>query len=244
MKPSKLKRFLLSGAAVVALATILACGPAASKNDTVGAVERSEGKAEIEVNGVRSPLKAGDPLPVGGVVHTGADGLVIAVLKDGRAEIEIQRNTELYLKELADKSNELHVRSGHLWARVNKLDPNEKFNIHTPTAIAGIRGTQLYTFVMKDAQGRDIHGTCHCEGAVQFDTHDAKYTGIHNADQVVLTREGKTVLLTAEELSFMGNGDHRHSTVEGSRLGPQQRELTPEQMRKFIEVVEKKFAEG
>ncbi|MEQ9364697.1 MAG: FecR domain-containing protein, partial [Leptospirales bacterium] len=123
------------------LALILgACGPAQPAG-AIGAVKRVVGQAELEHNGTRTALKSGDVLPESGTVYTGADGIVIAVLKQGRAEVEIQKNSEFHLMKLANDESELHLRKGNLWVRVNKMNAREKFHVHTPTAVAGVRGT-------------------------------------------------------------------------------------------------------
>ncbi|MCR9140855.1 MAG: FecR domain-containing protein [bacterium] len=233
--------FLIAGCFALTLA---ACGPGGIEN-SIGAVKRVIGQAELEHNGVRTPLKTGDVLPQTGTIHTGADGVVVAVLKQGRAEVEIQKNSEFHLKKLAEKESELHLRKGNLWVRVNKISAREKFHVRTPTAIAGIRGTKFYTFHIQDFEGRDVHGTCHCEGEVSYGTHDESYEDVHTGDFVVLTREGKTILMTPEEMtSFMGDGAtaHRHSALPDSPLGPEEQQMTPEQMRAFMELAERKFA--
>lgn len=231
-------------AGLLMILALVACGPGSAGN-TVGAVKHVVGQVELEHNGTRTALKAGDTLPETGTIFTGADGLAIAVLKRGRAELEIQKNSEFHLKKLGEAESEVHLRKGNLWVRVNKLTPREKFHVHTPTAVAGVRGTKFYTFHIQDLEGRDIHGTCHCEGDVHYDTHDDNYESVHSGDYVVLTREGKTILMTPEEMSFMGPDGataHRHSAIPDSPLGPQEQQLTPEQMREFMEIAEKKFA--
>lgn len=241
-----LRTLIRAGATLLFSAAFMAaCGPAGIGESSVGVVKRVVGQAELEHAGARVPLKAGVVLPETGTIFTGADGVVVAVLQQGQAEVEIQKNSEFHLKKLAEHHKEIHLRKGNLWVRVNRLSPREKFHVHTPTAIAGIRGTKFFTFHIQDQAGRDIHGTCHCEGEVQFGTHDESYDDVHSGDFVVLTREGKTILLNPEELTaIMGEGAtaHRHSVLPDSPLGPPEQQMTPEQMGQFMQLAERKFA--
>ena len=67
-----------------------------------------------------------------------------------------------------------------------------------------------------------------------------------SGDYVVLTREGKTILMTPEELAPDHGGRRHprtaHSALPDSPLGPPEQQMTHGQMQQFMELAERKFA--
>ena len=241
-----MKRVLILLSAGAILGTSIAgCGRSPeAPGVSVGLVTFLRGKAEIVRAGKSMPVKVNDTFGQGDILRTGANGIVVAALSGRAAEIELQPGSEFRIDEYAAKSKKLALEKGNLWLRVNKRAKDEEFQLRSPTAIAGVRGTKFFTFHIKGPDGRDYHGTCHCEGQVDFQAGKGAYSAVHNRDSIVLSREGKTILLTADDLKFMGpaNAEHKHSALTESPLGPQAVQLTPLQMKTFLETAERKFA--
>jgi hypothetical protein len=89
-------------------------------------------------------------LTQGDAIITGANGKVtLEVDKD--KEMKIGPNTQLMISELvqslrnnADKSS-FNLKAGQVYTRVkNQLAPGAKYEIRTPTAVMGVRGTQFF----------------------------------------------------------------------------------------------------
>lgn len=89
-------------------------------------------------------------LTQGDTIITGANGKVtLEVDKD--KEMKIGPNTQLMISELvqslrnnADKSS-FNLKAGQVYTRVkNQLAPGAKYEIRTPTAVMGVRGTQFF----------------------------------------------------------------------------------------------------
>ncbi len=201
-----------------------------------GIVSRVVGNAVIERNNTKSNLKNGDAFSNGDIIETGSSSIVIVSINNSTADIEIKENTRFEMKTVSN----YNLVNGNIWLRVNKkLSKNDQIILNTKTSIAAIRGTKLYIFQMGD-----ITGICHCEGEVDFKSTKNPYEGHHNRDYMVLTKGDKTVLLTPEELSFLGTigSDHHHSALEDSPLGPAEKKLSPDQQKLFMEVINYKFS--
>ena len=236
---------LMAGAGVIGL--FLGCSRPDQSSVAgvgVGTVTYLKGKADLVRKGNSVAIKVGDRFGEGDLVRTGARGIVVAVLSGQAAEVEIQPNSEFRIDQYSATSKKLALEKGNLWLRVNKREKGEEFSLRSPTAIAGVRGTKFFTFHIKDPKGRDYYGTCHCQGTVDFKGGTHGYSAVHSRDSIVMTRDGKTILLTPDDLQFMGRStDHRHSALPNSPLGPQAVQLTSAQMRALLTVAERKFAQ-
>ena len=225
----------------------VACGKGqdqASKAD-VGLVSVLVGSAELEHEGQKRPLKKGDKFGPGDKIHTGAKAVVVALFGN-QAKVEIQENSVFEVTRYDKTNKDLKLAKGNLWLEVNKRSKGENFRLHSPTAIAGVRGTKFFTFQLKDPRGGPItYGTCHCIGAVEISgVKGDKYKGVHKTDFVRMTRNGKTIVLTPEDTPFIERvPGHQHSVLDNSPLGKKIVQFTPEQLKKLGALMEKKFAE-
>ncbi|MCP4136711.1 MAG: FecR domain-containing protein [bacterium] len=217
-----------------------------SKVETKGIckVDMIVGTAQLERKGKTEPLKVKQELEPGDSIHTGADSLVIASFTENLAQVEIQANTSFSIDTYNDKNKDLSLEKGNLWLKVSKLKKGEEFRLHSRTAIAAVRGTKFYTFEIGG-----IQGTCQCSGETDFRVKQgANKTNnkIHKKDRLILTRGDKTIELGPEDfpVSSPGEDPHKHSMLENSPLGPKTRARSPEDQKKFMALIEKKFKEA
>lgn len=110
--------------------------------------------------------KVGMELTQGAYVKTGAGAE--ASLRVGVAgRIVIKENTELQLQTLAtqpDKRKEeilLYLAMGEMFVDVREIEPGSKFETHTPTTVAAVRGT---TYIIKV---EPVHGKTEVREAVK-----------------------------------------------------------------------------
>ena len=95
-------------------------------------------------------VKVGTKINVGDTVMTGEDSRAKIVMSD-RNVINISPNTRLVIEEYSNdgrtKNVKLSLLSGKIRNNVEqKYDANSnKFEVRTPTAVAGVRGTQFIT---------------------------------------------------------------------------------------------------
>ncbi len=89
-------------------------------------------------------------LYVGDTVRTRYDGKV-EILFDQGTLLRLGENTEVRLQQTEDQ-NGVFVAIGRLWARIKKLFGRSKFEVETPAAVAGVRGTTLRVDVRADGE--------------------------------------------------------------------------------------------
>jgi FecR protein len=150
----KLLSRLLSKSALVcagiALLTLAQTAGAAPQQGT--AVARSvSGTAEYSTGGAWAPLKSGTELAAGTTIRTAADGEVSLGLGENGKAIVVAPSSILTIDKLtfektgADTVTEtqLDLKAGRIVGDVNKTSAASRFEIKTPTGVAGIRGTKF-----------------------------------------------------------------------------------------------------
>jgi hypothetical protein len=94
------------------------------------------------------PLQVGDSLEEGGRIETGAAGTAEVGFGDGSSFL-LKQNSTLALVRSREKGEELvlrdlFLRAGRVLSRIRKATGREqRFNIRTPAAVAGARGTEF-----------------------------------------------------------------------------------------------------
>ncbi len=120
-----------------------------------GAVAKVSGMVTITPKDSAGAHKAGinDILGEGDSIETGEDGY-IEVLLDNNNAINLKPNTKLKIIKLAispqtgEFENIFEVTLGKIKARIENLKGNSKFEVKTPQAICGARGTIMYIHVL------------------------------------------------------------------------------------------------
>ena len=137
---------MIARRAATLMVTIVLWGRTALGTDAAGQVAALEGAAEVSRAGATQPIKAGDPVYVGDKLKT-APGSKLRLLLNDDSVLTLAASTEMVLTEQdvgADqaKSN-LGLLGGTMRALVTERygTPGSKFEVETPTAIAGVRGT-------------------------------------------------------------------------------------------------------
>lgn len=141
------------GLALVALVGFLGFVNAASAAMQQGkaTVRSIKGAAEYSAGGAWAPLKAGTVLASGSAIKTGPNSKVLLDLGVNGGQVIVTANTTVGLDKLVfDKTGadtvaetQLDVRVGRILGNVNKTSPASRFEIKTPTGVAGIRGTKF-----------------------------------------------------------------------------------------------------
>lgn len=234
MKPT----FVITALLVLLVGATLGCKPV-SDIKKIGLVKFVKGEAQLESNGKKQPLKVGDVFNENDVISTGPGAAAVAVLGNS-AEVEIQENAMFRIAEFNPQKKTLILDQGNLWLRVNKRGKHEDIILNSPTAVASIRGTKFFTFKIGD-----IHGTCVCQGKVALDIKGQAYHKAHDQDYLIVTRAGKTAVISSDELKFMGEPGkgHHHSVLDNSPLGKKP-VLTEAQQKMFMETLLKKLKEA
>ncbi|NTZ18743.1 hypothetical protein EXW96_14530 [Paenibacillus sp. JMULE4] len=88
----------------------------------------------------------------GDAISTGSSSSVVIRIVDREDELTIGSNAEVYIADLLEenggKKSKVKAWAGSLWAKVKSLvSPEDEFEVETPTAVMGVRGTQFMTLV-------------------------------------------------------------------------------------------------
>lgn len=124
---------------------------------TAGAQERQvvlisvQGEATVRRSGAAAVLPAARSmrLATGDVIRTGPRGRATVLLQDG-TEVRVNAGSVLLIREPAPAGGfvaRLRLSAGEIWARITR---GQRMAIETPTAIAGVRGTELNLTVAED----------------------------------------------------------------------------------------------
>lgn len=142
----------------------------------VGEINKKTGEVSIErSDGKKVRGEEGLPLFSGDSVITEKGGMVWFSLLQGRqfrlgedAQISID---ELSGPEVEDNQPILRLVLGYLWSKIQKIKGKpSKLDIHTPTAVLGVRGTEFDTVVSLDATSIITVD----EGVIEVDVEDQK----------------------------------------------------------------------
>lgn len=119
--------------------------------DSVGKFRDVTGDVSLtRVKAVSKP-KAGDNLEMKDLVSTAAKSRAKLLLSDDTL-LSVGQNSQLeitsYLLAKDKRTSTISLKTGTLHSQVEKfLDPNSSFEVHTPTAVAGARGTGWLTVI-------------------------------------------------------------------------------------------------
>jgi hypothetical protein len=150
------RMFRLDAARGLALLALFSFLAATARADLVEAVAKIVSVRGTATDGVGNALKTGDILKTADTIRTGADsfadvvlqgkGIATAVLRVGASsELNLTRLSQFNFDDGPDRLNpyasvELNLKAGSVLANVRKNNPG-KFEVKTPTSVAGIRGT-------------------------------------------------------------------------------------------------------
>ncbi len=216
---------------IAALLTIpaLSCkkdSPSIVQNN--GLINFTTGDVKIINNGQSVTANTGDKITQGMTVKTGAksivdiyfEGSVIRILEKSSVVM-----TEL-VKNLTDSKEltELYVENGKVFSKVTrKLTQGEKFRVNTPTAVAGVRGTE---FLVSEENGKSNIACIEGKVAVkEFGSEDSAFVDIEAGKEADIEK-GKPISVN----------DLKQQNMENiRRIKDEIKELREDIRRKFEE---------
>lgn len=97
-------------------------------------------------------VETGMQLGIGDVVRTARNSLVdIALDADKKNTIRVEQKTQVVLNSAAPGTiDRLDLSKGRVYANLENIKSGLSFEINTPSAIAGVRGSSLSVYVEKD----------------------------------------------------------------------------------------------
>ncbi|MBI39199.1 MAG: hypothetical protein CMF59_06345 [Leptospiraceae bacterium] len=139
-------------AASLFLITVSCKGQANKEASRSMVIVFASGDASIVRNGESIPAKVGTVVKENDVIKT-TQGTIDLQSRDGSA-VRVREMTTLSVSSLMGTKGEtrIEMKQGQILANVKKASSDQEFNVVTPTAIAGVRGT---TFEVQVFEGFD-----------------------------------------------------------------------------------------
>ena len=157
-----IKTLLTAGVAVAALSTFSSL-QAQDMQQGKGVVRKITGSAQYQTGGgVWMPISKGTELPPGSSIKTDKESIVDVYLGalngptlrvTGETTVAIDTLTYTGTGEDAVSETKLNLQDGRILGSVRKLGQASKYEIKTPTGVAGIRGTDYDISTKKNAAG-------------------------------------------------------------------------------------------
>lgn len=147
------RSFKIAGLLVIAL---LLATSAYALAESAGKMTSIEGKVDITKPGKAAvPAKLGDLVYVGDIIRTKLKSKCEVTFTDGNV-LRLAENTRVRVSEYAmGKDGTLDLFRGKIQSIVGATGvvKGSKYEVHTPTAIAGVRGTNFFTYYQAGVTG-------------------------------------------------------------------------------------------
>lgn len=183
---------------------------------TDGRIVLARGEVTIRTAENSVTAQPGAYVHQGDQVRTGRDSGV-RLLLGGSAVVDLGANTSMVVTRAGNSSSETRLKlfTGRLWARVSSLFGSTKFEVDSPNAVAGVRGTE---FIMDVAEDGGTQVTV-LQGSVAVTASEGGPSQLIEVGGTVSTKDGKTLTTgTASESERRGL---RSSASSGGRLNAQ-----------------------
>lgn len=178
-----LRTFLFLSALLVLITPIHS-----SEKDVIGELVLVEGGVTLKTGSESLPLEAGEALAEGDEIHTDGSGTVEVSLGD-RNQFVLSPGSKLkVLSASHGKGLLLELDQGLIRAKLDNWKKEEIFNIRTPSAVAGVRGTDFAVEIGSDKNAEfdlDV-----IEGSVQIDSKGVKGERVEAGKGLRLGRRG------------------------------------------------------
>ena len=206
--PGRLGRRLLAVAAVavLGLGVLFALGyqgilipGAGPSGEVVAVVLSASGSVSVSAgDGSERPAGAGEGLHVGETIQTGPDSRVELAIKRGSV-VRIMADSHFSVEHSVavgetGRETQTYLERGRLYAVVERTEAESSFDVRTPTAIAGVRGTSFRVSV-----GQDTTEVYVVRGSVEV-----ARTGALSEDPEARTAS-ESIVLEQSELAIVGS---------------------------------------
>ncbi len=167
-----------------------------------------------EDNPVKKELKIGDILKPSDVIITGKDGSVNVIIANVGV-LKIKRNSNISLKDLLVQQEganaKLKVSAGRVILGLKKLQKNSTFEVETPTAVAGVRGTTFMVSVQKE----DTHAFPYFVNVAKKKNLVTKIAVLTGKVELINPKnENESYMITALKEATLKNDDFKNVKIE------------------------------
>ena len=160
-----------------------------------GRVNFVTGDVKAFINNETLSLNSGDKITGGMTVKTGSKSIV--EIQFNGSIIRINERSSLLMRELIknvkdnSEHTDIYVENGQAIFKVTrKLTSTEKFNVNTPTSVAGVRGTE---FIVTSEKEKSIIACMEGKVAVKkSSSDDSEFVNVNSGKEAVI-ENGKPV---------------------------------------------------
>jgi len=239
-----MKTVMKGMAIVMALGLFVSCGKedkvitnTREDNAIVAAVSFLSGSVSRDRNGVVESLRVGDLLEPADIILTGENSEADLSLK-GYGIMKIGGMTKIRVLELR-KGEEgskarMGLEKGQVVSLINRKDASQEYEIVTPTAVAGVRGTVFLTSVKGEEKSPEVKVAV-LSGQVAVQSDSGSEVILSEGTQMVVDENrrlskdmvrplGKDSLQEIKRLSVF----HRTNVFEYNSMMQEIRQVTPE----------------
>jgi len=136
------------------LLSMVLAKPADAKTVRVAVIASLSGEVTVKKGGGSQVYDAYQDMSLneGDTIITGAEASVTLNLSHGDADVTLGAYAEVNVSDLntsdGNKKSKLKIWAGSLWVKVKSLvGSDDEFEVETPTAVMGVRGTQFFVGV-------------------------------------------------------------------------------------------------
>jgi hypothetical protein len=135
-----------------------------AQTSVAGSITTAAGSVQLQRGGTSTPATTGTPVDVGDRVVTGAGGHAVITLTDG-SQLELGESSNLVIDNQAlapsggRAGTQVSLFGGILHSVVNATGGAPNFEVHTPNAVAAVRGTSFDT-AYTEGESRPTFGDC------------------------------------------------------------------------------------
>jgi hypothetical protein len=157
-------RLTLVAALVVVLLPLTIASPGFSQTPVAGTISTASGMVQVQRATTVAPAGPGSAVNVGDRIITGPGGHAVITLTDG-SELELGESSNLVIDNHAlapaggRAATQVSLFGGVLRSVVNATGGAPNFEVHTPNAVAAVRGTRWDT-AYSEGEARATYSDC------------------------------------------------------------------------------------
>ena len=147
-----MKKIAIAVGAVIMIFCMAPASATAEEVKRTATIQDITGEAQVKLTSESAwmPAAAGMTLTEGDTIKTGKGAWILLKLQgDVTATVEIDEESQMLLreftedKELGTQKTLLDLALGEIMIRAEELSPESKFEVKTPSSVAGVRGTKF-----------------------------------------------------------------------------------------------------
>lgn len=150
-----MKRIRKTAGILASLLMLMLALPLAALGAPVGKITHVEGRVDITSGDKARPANPGDSVDIGDILRAKSKARAEVTFLDGNI-IRLAENTRIRITGYQageGKTSTLELFRGKVQNIVSALAKNARYEVHTPTAVCGVRGTDFFAFFLNGVSG-------------------------------------------------------------------------------------------